>query len=499
MFDSTKKKLILIALALASLLPISAQALVLYGTNGAGGNPSDLLILDPDTGAMLVNVGPTGYSHVTGLAVHPTTGVLYANANQPGTLLTINTNTGVATPIGPTGHQISDITFNAAGELYGWAETGGTDDPVSIDLVSGAATIIGNAGVATGSSAVEFTAGGVLLMKDHQHRLWEVNTGNGSVSSWGELVPPPSGANRYRNVMARHPGNDRIYFADRGASDGSGPPPLVYSADVDDTSPIPVTEMGTGPDRLSALAFDTDAELPAVARFKVTKMFSDGRNDEVGVMLTCTTGLPLSQPATIAGGDEVGVTFVVTNLDNGANCEVTESGVPSGYTAILNDGAGCSWTEVHHGFFTCEIYNQANPATFTVHKDWVVMNDGGDAVFGKALVTATCNAEIVGGDFDIDTTTWSTTDDLADGEKLVATVDTTEGSATCWASENVLESGVESEDDCGARQIAAGGSSSCTFTNTVFFEGIPTLSQYGLAIMALLMLGVGFVGFRRFV
>jgi hypothetical protein len=44
----------------------------------------------------------------------------------------------------------------------------------------------------------------------------------------------------------------------------------------------------------------------------------------------------------------------------------------------------------------------------------------------------------------------------------------------------------------------AGGNSSCTFTNTVFFEGIPTLSQYGLALMALLMLGVGMVGFRRF-
>ena len=33
----------------------------------------------------------------------------------------------------------------------------------------------------------------------------------------------------------------------------------------------------------------------------------------------------------------------------------------------------------------------------------------------------------------------------------------------------------------------------------VRFEGIPTLNQYGLAILALLMLGVGFVGFRRFV
>ncbi|MBT8060186.1 MAG: IPTL-CTERM sorting domain-containing protein [Gammaproteobacteria bacterium] len=32
----------------------------------------------------------------------------------------------------------------------------------------------------------------------------------------------------------------------------------------------------------------------------------------------------------------------------------------------------------------------------------------------------------------------------------------------------------------------------------MFFEGIPTLSQWGMALMALLMLGVGLVGFRRF-
>jgi hypothetical protein len=32
----------------------------------------------------------------------------------------------------------------------------------------------------------------------------------------------------------------------------------------------------------------------------------------------------------------------------------------------------------------------------------------------------------------------------------------------------------------------------------VFFEGIPTLNQYGLALLALLMLGVGAVGLRRF-
>ncbi len=45
----------------------------------------------------------------------------------------------------------------------------------------------------------------------------------------------------------------------------------------------------------------------------------------------------------------------------------------------------------------------------------------------------------------------------------------------------------------------ASGVDECTFTNTAYFEGIPTLNQYGMAIMALLMLGVGFIGFRRFV
>ena len=47
--------------------------------------------------------------------------------------------------------------------------------------------------------------------------------------------------------------------------------------------------------------------------------------------------------------------------------------------------------------------------------------------------------------------------------------------------------------------VESGDEIACEIVNTVFFEGIPTLNQYGMAILALLMLGVGFVGFRRFV
>jgi hypothetical protein len=51
--------------------------------------------------------------------------------------------------------------------------------------------------------------------------------------------------------------------------------------------------------------------------------------------------------------------------------------------------------------------------------------------------------------------------------------------------------------DCARVPLLPGAD--CTLVNTLFYEGIPTLSQYGQALMALLMLGIGFVGLRRFV
>jgi hypothetical protein len=71
-------------------------------------------------------------------------------------------------------------------------------------------------------------------------------------------------------------------------------------------------------------------------------------------------------------------------------------------------------------------------------------------------------------------------------------------SSDCYVVEHIYDDTVETENNCGDLVVSAGHGASCTVTNTVFFEGIPTLSQYGLAILALLMLGVGMVGFRRF-
>jgi hypothetical protein len=71
-------------------------------------------------------------------------------------------------------------------------------------------------------------------------------------------------------------------------------------------------------------------------------------------------------------------------------------------------------------------------------------------------------------------------------------------STHCWVDEDVYEDGVEIDNGCKDLIVSAGHGASCRVTNTVFFEGIPTLSRFGLAMLALLMLGMGMIGFRRF-
>ena len=245
----------------------------------------------------------------------------------------------------------------------------------------------------------------------------------------------------------------------------------------------------------------TGDAVQGTARFLVTKTFSDGSEGDVEVTLTCNSGLPLEQSFTISGGGP-GVTFVVTDLpDSGADCEVTEAGGHDNYTSVMNGGVGCEWAGVTGGFRSCRIVNEANPATYTVTKDWVIQDERLNEVDYSVDVSIVCDSDIlaVGG-----VSTYvgsSTTVSLSGADSVDVMVETLFGPANCYAEEDIVQSGVESEgsDECSGAELTAGGSAECVFTNTVFFEGIPTLSQYGMALMALLMLGVGFIGFRRFV
>lgn len=160
--------LCMLAGALGAFAAAVASGQVLYGTTAANTTTSNLYILDPATGAVVSTVGPIGFA-VTGLAVNPLTGVLYGStsnnsANSPGSLITINKATGQGTLVGSygsSGETMADITFTSDGTLYGWLEPG-TDDLHTINLATGAATDVGNAGLSTFGSGLAANSADVL-------------------------------------------------------------------------------------------------------------------------------------------------------------------------------------------------------------------------------------------------------------------------------------------------------------------------------------------------
>ena len=256
----------------------------------------------------------------------------------------------------------------------------------------------------------------------------------------------------------------------------------------------------------SSVLFDLST---VVTNFTVTKTFSDDNPGPVDVHLRCNTGLPLEQDFTIT--KDTLVTFVVKSFEPGAmDCEVWETPVP-GYMgdyaasattgiagSISDDADGCYYDDIVNGNFICEITNDADSATFTAYKVWHINSENGDEVNTLVPVTITCTSDITSSNGSISSDDRSATGVLDHGGALWVKVDTLSGPTSCSASESINQSGVESSGCEDSYTIPAGGSSECTFTNTVFFEGIPTLSQYGLALMALLMLGMGMVSFRRF-
>jgi len=291
------------------------------------------------------------------------------------------------------------------------------------------------------------------------------------------------------------------------------------------------------------------------ALIAVQKYFSDGNNEtEVTLQMTCVSGDYNSDPETVLpdNGDAFEQIFVISNIplvgDEGTTCTVTEAPVdgydteyrcppgesqsdtdencePKGNGKVPKSNFACVYSDIQEGDSNyCEITNLPAPVDVEVTKVWEVVNMGGDDYTLSLQINIGCDAEIVDGyqkgnkwyydewlyDFDFEdedgeftgmaTVTvevipeWYKTANDPDNQKYTE----------CWAGETGVSSAVEVESDCGDKaepgmQIAIAEGDSCTITNTLFFEGIPTLNQYGLAIMALLMLGMGMVGFRRFV
>jgi len=289
----------------------------------------------------------------------------------------------------------------------------------------------------------------------------------------------------------------------------------------------------------SAMAQLIDIE-PAegTAVFVVQKIFQD-RNDETAVTLhmDCSSGNPTEQMRTVVPGPgqlhgQFEVAFVLDNIPDtdDVNCSIYEETV-GGYSAeyrcfpnsdsnpddscVDNPGTQsplaveCTYNDVEVGDVNlCAIRNVANTAEISITKEWVVDGAGGNKldfearIFVESTDYFTESHECKGNKF----CRYVTFDKGPGTETKTLTVYPTYEGASIWVSEDIYDSTFDSENDCGGTMSVmptgyegASGEDSCTFTNTAYFEGIPTLNQYGMAIMALLMLGVGFIGFRRFV
>ncbi|MCH7506814.1 MAG: IPTL-CTERM sorting domain-containing protein [Proteobacteria bacterium] len=246
---------------------------------------------------------------------------------------------------------------------------------------------------------------------------------------------------------------------------------------------------------------------------------------ETTANIQCTIGVPIADAIANLGNNDLNkpfdpVTYDAQGIDVCVVTVVAVEGYTPTYTATVSSGAAlisgginspCSFQPGEDAQeFSCAVVMNGTVGTFKVTKNWANVDVGGDSVDGSYSMELACDKAIIGtggtsvvnpvSDTDLqgnDTRTWTqtTTSTLT----FIVDVSTTGILPNCWATEDVADSSVESDGNCGSREIGLGGFSECVITNTVFFEGIPTLNQYGLAIMALLMLGVGFVGFRRFV
>ena len=141
---------VLCVISLASACDAWAQTLYAASTRryvSSSDVVGRLYVVDPGTAATrlvgAIRVGGAVHVGITGLAVHPRTGILYGITAgliptlRP-SLVTIDTKSAEATLIGPLGHSGSDINFDPKGTLFIWL----TDlkQLGTVDLKTGAAT-----------------------------------------------------------------------------------------------------------------------------------------------------------------------------------------------------------------------------------------------------------------------------------------------------------------------------------------------------------------------
>lgn len=185
----------------------ASDLLYATGARSSSSGTSTLFSIDRFSGT-LTEIGPMGEGlNLTsgGLAIHPSTGVMYAtgtNGYQSTGLFTVDKGSGAATLIGqsggqcctpPFGFNMNGLGFSSDGRLWanGYSLSGGDSSLYLLNLATAAATLVGVHGVSVGRdlkySGLAFDADGTLLSMGSfdaaSGALYTVNPGTGAAAS----------------------------------------------------------------------------------------------------------------------------------------------------------------------------------------------------------------------------------------------------------------------------------------------------------------------------
>jgi uncharacterized repeat protein (TIGR01451 family) len=323
---------------------------MLYAVTGAGGASSTLYTLDPSTaaetpvGAITVNASPI--SHVTGLAIDPSSGQMYAAWNSgianTSTLLSVDKTTGAATVIGTQDgipFHVSDMAFSPVGPtLYAWAEPS-DDDAYTLDTSTGAATLVGECGCNTFQTGLSVNSHGQIFMKSNTD-LFRISHVDGL--GFGDVALTGSAAsNGLVNVLAFGP-SDALYTGNRTATG--------FDLDTIDLSNGSVSNVGTNTvTGISAITWDLSSgfSAPPQADLSLQKSVDD------------------SNPSGDWGVATVTFTLTVSNDGpNDATGVLVHDALPAGFSYVSDDGSGAYDSST--GTWTVGTVTNGNSATLDI-------------------------------------------------------------------------------------------------------------------------------------
>ena len=414
-------------------------------------------------------------------------GNLYATSAQTNSLFRVSMS-GAATQIGANGSLTTSIyglaAFGNPVKLYGLSRGGvdnngnttsavNTSDLYSINPVTGVATKIGPLGAAT-----PFREAGLAF--DNNGQLWAITdrTGilTGSLPNQILRINTATGAAEVVSTVSEFGFESLAITVPRGCSAGGAE------------------------DR---------------ATFTVQSRFVDENNiTPITLDISCNTGLILDQTKTVLPNEGLNgafeVSFVVSQFGSTPlNCTVDQqaiNGYNDSYTclgvsdcAVAQSTTDCTFNHVAGGTDNlCQVQSYPNAVPFTVIKEWLFeADDIGETDF--ANITFECE-NIFGGDGTTDGGNMYWNWNVNGNTNRIASVQPSfDGTTQCRATESNTFSAVEVENGCGnwIPVLIGDTSRTCTISNTVFLEGIPTLSDYGRWLMVTLLLGVGLLFVRR--